>query len=230
MSVKTLGFVSFIAAVVAVASYMACNEEIAGTARVALLAVGPTLVVGIAGAYMLHREELLLPLLTFRPGDFTRGFLAALLLFGGAFVATHFFLPLTSTRASWLLRMYLQIGDPKELREHVPAVVVAMAFAAIGEELVFRGIVPTLLEGMLGSRRAWIYSACLYAAAQVPTAFALRTKEAGANPLLPLAALGAGLVWGYMTRRWGRLWPAIISHALFDWCVIMMFRLYGPSV
>lgn len=230
MSVKNIGFVTFITAVVSVASYMACNEDIAGTARVAILAIGPTLVIGIAGAYMLHREELLLPLVTFRPGDFTRGFLAALVIFGGVFTATHFFLPLSEKRASWLLRMYLQLGDPKDLREHVPAVVLAIALAAIAEELVFRGIVPTLLEGLLGSRRAWIYSAVLYAAVQLPTAFALRTKEAGPNPLLFATALGAGLVWGYMTRRWGRLWPAIISHALFDWCVVMMFRLYGPSV
>lgn len=230
MSIKNIGFVSFIAAVVAIASYLACNEDIAGTARVAILGVGPTLAVGVVGAYILHRDELLLPLVTFRPGDFTRGFLAALFIFGAAFAATHFFLPLTSNRASWLLRMYLQIGDPKVLRDHVPAVVVAMALAAIAEELVFRGIVPALLEGVLGSRRAWIYSAVLFAAVQLPTAFALRTKEAGVNPLLPAAALFAGLVWGYMTRRWGRLWPAIISHALVDWCVIMMFRLYGPSV
>ncbi len=225
---KNLGFVGFTVVVVAIASYLACNEEIAGTARVALLGIGPTLAVGVVGAYLLHREELLIPLVTFRPGDFTRGFLAALAIFATAFAATHFFMPLTSSRASWLLRVYVQIGDPKILKDHVPAVVVAMALAAIAEELVFRGVVPALLEGMLGSRRAWIYSAVLYAAAQLPTAIALRTG-AGWNPLLPAAALGAGLVWGYMTRRWGRLWPAIISHALVDSCVIVMFRLYGPS-
>ncbi len=229
MTIKNLGFVGFIAVVVAVAGYLACSGDIAGTPRVALLGVGPTLAVGVVGAYFLHREELLVPLVTFRPGDFTRGFLAALLIFAAASAATHFFLPLTSPRASWLLRAYLQIGDPKDLRDHLPGVVVAIALAAIAEEVVFRGIVPTFLEGVLGSRRAWLYSAVLFAAVQLPTAFALRTKE-GLNPLLPVAALFSGLVWGYMTRRWGRLWPAIICHALLDWCVIIMFRLYGPSL
>lgn len=230
MMIKNIGFVAFAAVVIAVTGYLACGEEIQGTARVALLAVGPTLAIGIVGAYLLHREELLIPLVTFRPGDFTRGFMAALVIFGVAFSATHFFMPLTSKRASWLLRVYLQIGDPKDLKEHVPGVVVAIALGAVADELVFRGVVPRLLEGVLGSRRAWVYSAVLFAAVQLPTAFALRTDPAGWNPLLPAAALGAGLVWGYMTRRWGRLWPAIISHALVDWCVIVMFRLYGPSV
>jgi membrane protease YdiL (CAAX protease family) len=232
MSIKNIGFVVFIAIVTAVAGYLACHVDVEteGVARVAYYGIGPTLVLGVIGAYVLHRDELLLPLVTFRPGDFTRGFLAALVLFGGTFAATHFFLPLSSNRATWLLRVYLQLGDPKQLRDHVPAVVVAMALAALAEEVVFRGIVPALLEGLIGSRRAWIYSAVLFAAVQLPAAYALRTKEAGLNPLLPAAALGSGLVWGYMTRRWGRLWPAIISHALVDWCVIMMFRLYGPSV
>jgi hypothetical protein len=58
----------------------------------------------------------------------------------------------------------------------------------------------------------------------------MRDPDAGPNPLVPLAALGAGLVWGWMAQRYERLLPGIFSHVLFDWTVVMMFRLWGPSV
>jgi membrane protease YdiL (CAAX protease family) len=48
--------------------------------------------------------------------------------------------------------------------------------------------------------------------------------------MLPIASLGVGLVWGGMGRVTGRLTPAILSHAAFDWCVIVVFRLWGPSL
>jgi membrane protease YdiL (CAAX protease family) len=47
---------------------------------------------------------------------------------------------------------------------------------------------------------------------------------------LPLAALGAGLVFGGIARLRGRLMPAIFAHALFDWCAVMMFPLWGMRV
>ena len=51
--------------------------------------------------------------------------------------------------------------------------------------------------------------------------------DAGLNPVLPLAALGGGLVWGAMARAFGRLAPSVLAHALFDWAVVMMFPLWG---
>ena len=85
------------------------------------------------------------------------------------------------------------------------------------------------LEPKVGSRRAWIYGAFLYALAHLPTAFALRDANLGPNPVLPLAALACGLVWAFAVRKTGRLVPTILAHALFDWCVIVGYRLAGPS-
>jgi membrane protease YdiL (CAAX protease family) len=227
---KNLLVAVLIAAALGVAGYMASRESIEGTATVAYFILGPMIVAAAGGAFLLHRAELFRPLITFKPGDFTRGFVVAAVLFGLTSAATHWLFPLSEPRASWLLRLYLQLGDPKELRDHVPFVVVAILLASVAEEIIWRGVMPFLLEEYVGTRRAWLYSAVVYAVAQVPTAFALRTKEAGLNPLLPAAALVCGLCWGALTRKFERLWPAIISHALFDWCVVMMFRLYGPSV
>ena len=100
---------------------------------------------------------------------------------------------------------------------------------AAAEEIVWRGLATSLLAETIGSRFAWAAGAGLYALAYVPTMAALAVPS-GPNPLLPIAALGAGLVWGAMARRAGRLTPGIVSHALFDWCVVVMFRLWGESL
>jgi len=79
-----------------------------------------------------------------------------------------------------------------------------------------------------------VWAAVLYALAYVPTAWALRAGSGaggglgGLDPLLPVAALGAGLLWGAMARFLGRLAPGVLAHALFDWAVVMMFPLWGP--
>ena len=108
--------------------------------------------------------------------------------------------------------------------------VLAIVVLAVAEEIVWRGLVTSLLAELVGTQRAWVYAAVLYALAQVPTLWALADPVAGLNPVLPVAALASGLVWGFMARRFGRLLPGIFSHVLFDWTVLMMFRLWGPSI
>ena len=115
------------------------------------------------------------------------------------------------------------LRDINELADH-------RGMAVLAEEILWRGLVPSLVEERVGSRRAWMVSAGLYALAHLPVAWALRVGDAGLNPVIPLAALGCGLVWGGMARRFGRLWPGIFSHILFDWAAVMMFRFWGPSL
>jgi membrane protease YdiL (CAAX protease family) len=105
-------------------------------------------------------------------------------------------------------------------------VAAAVIVAALAEEIVWRGTVTQLVAERVGSRLAWIWAAGLYALALLPTAWALRAGY-GLNPVLVLAAGGAGLVWGGMARAFGGLAPSILAHALFDWAVLMMFPLWG---
>lgn len=190
----------------------------------------PTVALAVAGAARAHRDGVLKSWMSVRSGDFTRGFVSAALLFGAAWVFTKVVTPVGSARESWLARLYLQLGDLSMLRKSVAFVVGVLVVMALAEELVWRGLVTSLLEEKIGSRRAWVWAAVLYAVAHVPTVWALSDPVAGWNPVLPVAALGAGLVWGGMARRFERLWPSIFSHVLFDWTVLMMFRLWGPSV
>ncbi len=235
-------YLAAIVVAVATGSHFAFQLVRAGGRGFALWFVLPTLVIAIIGAVRAHREGSLYRRASFdeggagagwlnvRSGDFTRGFAAAGLLFGGAYALMRFVAPQGSDRESWIARFYLQIGDPTTLRKHVVMVVFVIVVMAAAEELVWRGLVISLLEEHVGSSRAWVWAAVLYAVAHLPTVWALRDPIAGLNPLLPIAALASGLVWGFMAGRFERLLPGIFSHILFAWTVLMMFRLWGPSI
>jgi membrane protease YdiL (CAAX protease family) len=215
---------------IAVAASLAFDVSRAGTSAVFLYMGIPTVLLALLGIARARHDGILKDWASVRSGDFTRGFAAAALLFGGSYAFMRVVAPPDSVRASWLARLYLQAGDPAVLRKNVSMVVLAIVVLAIAEEVLWRGLVTSLLEEVIGSRRAWIWAAVLYALAHAPTVWALRDPVAGANPVLMLAALGCGLVWGGMARVYGRLLPSIFSHVLFCCAVIIMFRLWGPSV
>lgn len=215
---------------IAVAARFAFDPSRAGTHAAFFIMAAPTVTLAIVGVLRARYDGNLKHWLSVRSGDITRGFTAAAVLFGGAYAFMKTVAPPDSARSSWLARLYAQLGDPAVLRKHVLLVVIALIVIAVAEEIVWRGLVVSLLEEKIGSRRAWIGAAALYALAHVPTIWALRDPVVGPNPTLVLAALGAGLVWGGMARRFERLLPGIFSHVLFDWTVLMMFRLWGPSV
>jgi membrane protease YdiL (CAAX protease family) len=207
-------------------SYLAFSPDRSGTVAFWALALGPTLALAALAAWWAKREEFLAEWLSPRWGDFTRGVLGAVGLFGAAWGVTRVVAPVGSPREIWLVSLYGQIGDPRVLQAHAPLVAAAIALAAIGEEIVWRGAVTQLLAERVGSRLAWVWAAGFYAMALLPTAWALRAGD-GLNPLLVIAAAGAGLVWGAMARVFGGLAPSILAHALFDWAVLMMFPLWG---
>ncbi|MBL8610620.1 MAG: CPBP family intramembrane metalloprotease [Myxococcales bacterium] len=228
---RSLAQVAAIVAVVGAATYMGFLEKHAGKPSFVVIVGLPTVLFAVYGVFRARRDGVLRERFAVRGGDFTIGALTAAGLFGGAYAFTHYVAPLGTPRSGWLLRIYLQVGDPAVLREKIPYVVAALVVVVVAEEIVWRYLVPTLLEDVVGSRRAWMVAAVCYSVAHAPTAFSMWREGSGYNPLLPIAALGCGLVWGAVTYRLGgRLLPSIFSHALFDWAVVMMFRLFGPSV
>ena len=221
-------YVVLIVVAVTLASFFGFQLERAGTVNFWLTVGVPAVLIAVVGLARAQKDGELRAWLRPAWGDATRGVIGALALFAFAYGFAR--LTAGGPKESWLARLYLQLGDPSRLRSHAVLVAVGIIVVASAEEIVWRGLVTTLLAEKLGSRRAWIYAALLYAAAHVPTAWALRDPEAGLNPVLPLAALAGGLLWGGMVRYFGRLPPAIIAHALFDWIVVMTFRLWGVSV
>jgi membrane protease YdiL (CAAX protease family) len=220
---------TFIVALVAATSYLAFRSERAGEGSFWLLAGGPVVALAPIALWRGWKDGELAAWMRPKAGDFTLGFLSAALLFLGAYAFSRLVTPNGSPRAIWLARLYLQLGDPSALRAHAMRLFAALIAVAAAEEIVWRGLVASLLAEVIGSRWAWAASAALYATAYLPTMWALAAPS-GPNPILPIAALGAGLVWGGMARRFDRLTPGIVSHALFDWCVVVMFRLWGESL
>ena len=217
--------VAVAAVLVAAAMTLAMQKSMAGS-PLALLALGvPYAVLAVLAILYLRREGTLGDKLRPRSGDLTFGALVTVMLFFGAIAGRKLLAPHGSIREAWVMRVYLQIGDPF-LQQRVVGVSFAVIVVAILEELAWRGLVYTLVEERLGTRRAWPATAVLYAAAHLPTLVLLADPYAGPNPLVVLAALGCGLVWGLIVARTGRLPVAIFSHALFTWCVAVQFPLW----
>jgi membrane protease YdiL (CAAX protease family) len=221
-------FVTVAVVASAASSFVAFSRDRSATVAFWILAGGPTVLLAAVAAVWAKSEDYLWEWLAPKWGDFSRGLLGAAGLFGVAWAFARAVTPVGSPREIWLVSLYSQIGDPRVLQLHAPAVGAAIAVVALAEELLWRGTVTQLIAERMGSRSAWVWSAALYALVYVPTMWALRTG-AGINPLLVVAALAGGLLWGGMARAFGRLAPSILAHALFDWTVLMMFPLWGAG-
>ena len=196
----------------------AFDPERAGSAAM-LIALGVfyAITAAIALFRMHQRGELRA---RFRPagGDLTLGAVTAGGLYGAAHLVKLALAPHGSPREAWVIRLYLQLGDPAaQGRELVSGAVFVLA---VLEEITWRGLVMRALEGAYGVRRALLISSLLFGIEHVATLFVLADPVAGANPLIMLAALGCGLVWGGIFARTSRLVPAIFAHALFSWAVV----------
>jgi membrane protease YdiL (CAAX protease family) len=223
-------FVALAVVATAATSYFAFRPQSSGTVAFWIFAGAPQLLLGAAAAAWARREDLLREWLTPKWGDFTRGVLGAALSFAVAWAFARIVAPPGSPRLIWLVSLYGQLGDPRLLQAHAPAIAVTIAAVALAEEVLWRGLVTQLLAERVGSRTAWVWAAVLYALAYAPTAVSLRAGaggDGGYNPVLVLAALGYGLFWGGMARTFGRLAPGVLAHAFFDWAVVMMFPLWG---
>ena len=222
-----------ITALVAVAARVAFSPRFAGK-------VVPWAVMGAANALVsaaaiarLWRTDPRVLRTWFRPayGDVAVGILFAAVFFALTDVGQHLFAPAGSTREAWIVRLYLVIGDPAQIRGKLGGVFVALVAICLSEEIVWRGYVRHRLAQAYGGTVGTLAAAGLYALAHLPTVWALADEAAGPNPLVVLAALFGGLLWGGMTQASrGRLVPALIAHVAFDWAVLVMFRLWGPSV
>ncbi|MBX5467046.1 MAG: CPBP family intramembrane metalloprotease [Firmicutes bacterium] len=97
---------------------------------------------------------------------------------------------------------------------------------AVGAALVFlfgpaeasfwQGVVQSAWAKRFGPVMGWLLTAAFYAA----------IHSFSRNPMLVLAALVAGLGWGYLYRLTGRLWAVMISHSLWDLAVLVLFPIH----
>lgn len=99
----------------------------------------------------------------------------------------------------------------------------AVVAAPVVEEIVFRGVILPALVPRLGRAFAVITQGVVFGAVHVDP-----SGSAGVGLVVVLAAVG--VVFGMATLLVGRLWPAIIGHALFNGVVLAVVLIAGPEV
>jgi len=82
-----------------------------------------------------------------------------------------------------------------------------------GEELFWRGVLQRQFSGKFGKFGGFILAAIVYTGVHVFTG----------NVMLILAALVAGLFWGWMYMRFNSMVMNIVSHTLWDISVFILF-------
>jgi len=99
-----------------------------------------------------------------------------------------------------------------------PVLISVLLVALIGpaEEIFWRGLVQQRLMERVGAVAGWLLGALVYAAVHVWAW----------NFMLFMAALVCGLFWGLMYLRWRSLTPVIISHALWDLAIFVLFPIH----
>jgi hypothetical protein len=80
------------------------------------------------------------------------------------------------------------------------------------EEIFWRGMVQRVLSQYFGPNAGWLAGSVIYAAVHIWSG----------NFVLVMAALIAGLYWGWIYKRTGSLWPGIISHSVWDVVIFLI--------
>lgn len=215
--------VTLVVLVLAVAHGLAFRESLLGSPAFLWTLAVPYLLLSALALHHFWEQGTLLDRLKPRGGDISIGAVSALALLLASWLARSALAPTGTPRQAWLYRIYLQLGDPDVL-QHSAMLTALLLFIAAAEEIVWRGLLLDLVSERFGTRRGWLLTTLLYALAICPTAYFLRDPSAGLNPLLPIAALGAGLVWGFLAGRLGRLTPVIVSHMAFTYFSAVQFR------
>ncbi|MFO7654893.1 MAG: CPBP family intramembrane glutamic endopeptidase [Candidatus Krumholzibacteriia bacterium] len=89
-----------------------------------------------------------------------------------------------------------------------PAAIFLLLLLVTGpaEEIFWRGFLQGRLMERYGARSGWLIASAIYAGVHLWSL----------NLMLVGAAAVAGLFWGWLYWRWGRLAPVIISHSLWS--------------
>lgn len=84
-----------------------------------------------------------------------------------------------------------------------------------GEEIYWRGFIQKNLAKKFGENKGYIFTTLLYSGVHIITF----------NFMLVVAALVCGIYWGWIYKKEKSLVPIIISHAIWDFTVFVLFPL-----
>ncbi len=166
---------------------------------------------GLALAASLTEPSAMRETLRFRLSDALVGVLSAVLLYAVFVVGRE----VTTRIVPFATEQIGAVYDNKALLNPGTIGLLIGLVIGPGEEVFWRGFLQRGLEGRIGGWRAYGVATLLYALVHVFTG----------NIMLVVAASVAGIVWGWLFLRFGRLWPGIISHVAWDLTVFLWLPL-----
>jgi len=107
----------------------------------------------------------------------------------------------------------IKVYDTRDLASPVVIGALLMFWIGPAEEIFWRGLVQQRLVENCGAVIGYLTASFLYAAIHI---FAL-------NFMLLMASLICGLFWGALFLKYKSVWPGIISHALWDVAIFVVF-------
>ncbi|MES1210266.1 MAG: CPBP family intramembrane glutamic endopeptidase [Pseudomonadota bacterium] len=187
----------------------------AGAATSAAVGMWPALgvtAVGTGSLALALDGQALRPL--FRPGAVA--IIAGLVTGAAMTLATYALYPLVSYVSAALARDTAHLYANLNASSHLWLSLVLVP-VVIGEEVVWRGVVYGALARRLGPIAAVLVGAPLYALAHA----------AVGSPVLVLAALGCGLIWGGLRATTASLLAPLVAHLLWDEIVLFLAPVAG---
>jgi membrane protease YdiL (CAAX protease family) len=145
----------------------------------------------------------------FKPRFIAVGIMAAAALYGIFFVGEIMSTALFDFAKPEISKVY----DTRALAS--PPVIGGLLLFWVGpaEEIFWRGLVQQRLAESYGARIGYLTASFLYAAIHI---FSL-------NFMLLMASLICGLFWGALFLKYKSVWPGVISHALWDVAIFVVF-------
>jgi uncharacterized protein len=84
-----------------------------------------------------------------------------------------------------------------------------------GEEIFWRGFIQNTFESKFGENKGYVIASLVYGGVHIITG----------NFMLVVAAMVCGLYWGYLYKKEKSLMLVILSHALWDFTIFVLFPL-----
>ena len=126
---------------------------------------------------------------------------------------------LGNTLSGWLFRFAPhQVSAIYDIRHEGSPLAMALVLLFItspAEEVFWRGFIQRWFTHRFGGKAGWLLAVCVYAGVHVFSG----------NLMLVMAALTAGLFWGWLYWKTGRLVPCILSHAFWTVAVFILWPL-----
>lgn len=162
------------------------------------------------GLYINHKngEAINFRLYCFQPVHIIAGLLSAVILYGIFYAGDR----IAALILPYARQQVEGIYANRQLMDVRIIAVLLVVFIGPAEEVFWRGFIQDTLQEKYGKNRGWIIASVAYAGVHV----------VAWNFMLVAAALVCGLFWGYIFKKYKTLWPAIVSHSVWDFTIFVL--------